>query len=142
MTIKIKTLNQTGFSIITQTTKIWTTIPIRHYPDILKIKLHKWRNQSGKIRLKICRKGSIFNDRSSKYSPYQTRYPYSIIWESLMCYCRKFKSMNYQEYMKDVGHLDEDSSIESILVSIETLKSQVKLLSEQSGLSNVNQYNI
>ena len=59
-----------------------------------------------------------------------------------MCYCRKFKSMNYQEYMKDVGHLDEDASIENILISIETLKSQVKLLSEQSGLSNINQYNI
>ena len=142
MTIKIKTLNQTRFSIITQTTKIWITIPKWHYPDILRIKLHKWRNQTEKIRLKIWTTGSVFNDRSSKYSPYQTQYPYSIIWESLMCYCRKFKSMNYQEYMKDVGHLDEDASIENILISIETLKSQVKLLSEQSGLSKINQYNI
>ena len=71
------------------------------------------------------------------YSPYKTEYSWSIIWEALWCYWKKYKSREYNYFLKDVENFKMDTSLENILISIQTLKSQVQMLTEQEITSNI-----
>ena len=70
--------------------------------------------------------------RYKKYSifdSYKTKYPWSVVWESIMCYWKKFKSRSYQNYLKDVEKFKIDASLENII----SLKAQVSLLAHQQS---------
>ena len=69
---------------------------------------------------------------SSKHKQYSTKYSYSIIWKSILCwFCPK--SGEYKAYLEDVEQLKMSTSLENIIVSIHTLKTQVKLLIENNN---------
>ena len=59
---------------------------------------------------------------------YQTRHPYSSAFNSTFWCWLWYKSKKYQAFSKDVEQLKMDTSIEKIIASINTLKSQVKQL--------------
>ena len=59
--------------------------------------------------------------RYKKYSifgSYKTKHQWSVVWESIMCYWKEFKSRKYKNYSKDVEKFKMDTSLENIMASI------------------------
>ena len=79
----------------------------------------------------ISRRPKTINSEES--SLYRTKHSWSVIWEAVWCYWKRFKSRGYNKYMNDVNKFKMDTSLENILISIQTLKTQVQYLSEQNN---------
>ena len=66
------------------------------------------------------------------HKSYRFKHPYSVAWRSIFCWlwC---KSDEYKAYQIDVEQLKMDTSLENVIVSINTLKDQVRLLIENNN---------
>ena len=72
--------------------------------------------------------------RSFRQKPYSGMYPYSIAWKSTFCWWLWRSSNQYKSYKENIEQFKLDTSLENIIVSINTLKTQVKLLIENNNI--------